>query len=179
MSMEVVESKFLLQVDYTDNPVGLVEKKDAHLHGILHRAFSVFIFRKSGSAVQLLLQKRASHKYHSGGLWTNTCCSHAEPDVSVEETAQSRLREEMGFSCPLHFMGSFYYKADVGNGMTEHEVDYVFAAFHDPKEIRINSEEADAFKWIDIEPLKQLVVSQRHEFTAWFPEALQIALMYA
>lgn len=170
------DQRYLIQVDNLDVPVGLVKKLEAHLDGVLHRAFSVFVFRKVGSSIQLLLQQRASHKYHSGGLWTNTCCSHAEPEVPVKETAKVRLQTEMGFTCPLQFMGSFHYKADVGNGMIEHEIDHVFAAFHNPTEFRINPEEADTCKWIDVDCLKQLLKSQPHEFTVWLPEALQIAL---
>ncbi len=166
----------LLEVDRSDRPIGLVEKKDAHLKGILHRAFSIFIFRKVESASQLLLQQRAFHKYHSGGLWTNSCCGHAEPDVPIEITASNRLQTEMGFSCPISFLGTFYYKTDVGNGMTEHEIDHVFAAFHHPSHIHPNPEEANAFKWIDMKELENALLTEPHEFTAWFPEALSIAL---
>jgi isopentenyl-diphosphate delta-isomerase len=169
---------FLLQVDHSDRPVGLVEKRNAHLKGILHRAFSVFIFREAQSGIELLLQQRAFHKYHSGGLWTNTCCSHAEPDVPIETTASNRLQTEMGFSYPLSFLGSFYYKTDVGNGMTEHEIDHVFAAFYNPPYIHLNPEEANAFKWMNVEDLKKDLLVKRHEFTAWFPEAFGIALKF-
>lgn len=169
---------FLLQVDHSDKPIGLVEKKNAHLKGILHRAFSVFIFREVASSPQLLLQQRALHKYHSGGLWTNTCCSHAEPDVPIEITAKNRLQTEMGFSCPLSFLESFYYKTDVGSGMTEHEIDHVFAAFHNPCNIRPNPEEANAFKWVNIKDLQETLLLKPHEFTAWFPQALHIALRF-
>lgn len=168
----------LLQVDRFDRPIGLIEKKNAHFKGILHRAFSIFIFREVDLSLQLLLQQRAFHKYHSAGLWTNTCCSHAEPDVPIEITAKNRLQTEMGFSCPLLFSGSFYYKTDVGNGMTEHEIDHVFTAFHNPTNIHLNPEEANAFKWVNIKDLKRDLVVKGHEFTAWFPEALNVALKF-
>ena len=130
------------------------------------------------SSPQLLLQQRAFHKYHSRGLWTNTCCSHAEPDVPIEITASNRLQTEMGFSCPISFLGSFYYKTDVGDGMIEHEIDHVFAAFYNPPNIQLNSEEANAFKWINVKDLEKDLMIKRHEFTAWFPEALDIALKF-
>ena len=168
----------LLEVDHSDRPIGLVEKKNAHLKGILHRAFSIFIFREVGSGTQLLLQQRALHKYHSGGLWTNTCCSHAEPDVPLEITANNRLQAEMGFSCPISFLRSFYYKTAVGNGMTEHEIDHVFAAFYNPPNIHLNPEEANAFKWVNVKDLEKDLITKRHEFTAWFPEAFDIALKF-
>lgn len=178
--MEVIqeERKFILEVDTSDTPVGLIEKKEAHVKGILHRAFSIFIFRKVGSSYQLLIQQRAFGKYHSGGLWTNTCCSHADPNVAVEKTAEIRLQTEMGFTCPLSYLGSFYYKADVGNGMTEHEIDHVFAAFCDPIDIHPDPEEAHSFKWIDIDLLQKLLISKPREFTAWFPEAFKISLQF-
>ena len=177
--VEIQENqKHLLQVDHFDRPIGSVEKRNAHLKGILHRAFSIFIFREEELTFSLLLQQRAFHKYHSKGLWTNTCCGHAEPNVPIEITAKDRLQTEMGFSCPLSFLGSFYYKTAVDNGMTEHEIDHVFAAFHNPNNIHLDPEEANAFKWIDIQELKKILVVRRHEFTAWFPEALDIALTF-
>lgn len=170
---------WVIEVDPKDLPLGLVEKKEAHSKGILHRAFSVFIFRRTGSFLQLLLQQRAFSKYHSGGLWTNTCCSHAEPGVSIDVTAENRLREEMGFSCPLHFLGSFYYKEDVGNAMVEHEIDYVFAALYDPPSIRLNPEEAFDFEWVEISTLQKRLLEEPARFTAWFSQALEIALRFS
>ena len=167
----------VLLVDPSDNPVGLMEKREAHDKGLLHRAFSVFIFRKIGSSAELLIQKRASDKYHSGGLWTNTCCSHAEAGLPAAATAEKRLREEMGFACPLDFAGSFLYRADVGNGMIEHEIDHVFTAFFDPGEILPNPEEAEAVQWVEIESIKRWLGQEPKAFTAWFPKAFEIALL--
>lgn len=169
---------FVLQVDSSDRPIGLIEKKNAHLLGVLHRAFSIFIFREIESSYQLLLQKRAFEKYHSPGLWTNTCCSHAESDIDVEITAKKRLQIEMGFSCDLSFLGTFYYKAEVGNGMIEHEMDHVFATFHNPKHIQLNPEEASAFEWINIDDLQELLIKDTHKYTAWLPGALKFALKF-
>ena len=168
----------IVQVERSDRLVGLVEKKHAHLNGILHRAFSIFVFREAQSSLQLLLQQRAFHKYHSGGLWSNTCCSHAEPNVPIEITASNRLQTEMGFCCPISLLESFYYKTDVGNGMIEHEIDHVFAAFYDPPHIQLNPEEANAYKWVDVKDLEKDLMIKRHEFTAWFPEAFRIALKF-
>jgi isopentenyl-diphosphate delta-isomerase len=168
----------LMRVDHSDRPIGLVEKKNAHLKGILHRAFSIFIFHEVESSPQVLLQQRAFHKYHSGGLWTNTCCNHAEPDVPIKITASNRLRTELEFSYPLFFSGSFYYKTDVGNEMTEHEIDHVFVAFYNPPNIHLNPEEANAFKWVNVKDLEKDLMIKRHQFTAWFPKALDTALKF-
>jgi isopentenyl-diphosphate Delta-isomerase len=169
----------LVHVDPLDNFVGLVEKKEAHLLGLLHRAFSIFVFRKIGSSLQLLLQQRAIEKYHSGGLWTNTCCSHAEPECSLEVTAHNRLQAEMGFSCPLDLVDSVYYKVDVGNGMIEHEIDYIFAAFHNPINICINLKEVSDFRWVDVSDVKKSLTTEPEKFTAWFPIALETALKFS
>jgi len=168
--------QFVVSVDPSDSPIGLVEKQQAHREGVLHRAFSIFLLRRVEGTLQTLLQQRALHKYHSGGLWTNTCCSHAEADVPVEATAQKRLEEEMGFSCPLHYAGSFLYRAEVGNSMVEHEIDHVFAAFYDPPSIRLNPEEAENCRWEDADVVQKLLLKKRGEFTAWFPQAFEIAL---
>jgi len=176
MKITQKEQTLLLQVDALDNPIGLVDKKKAHLRGILHRGFSIFIFREVESSIQLLLQQRAFHKYHSGGLWSNTCCSHAEPDVPLDVTAQNRLQIEMGFSCPLSCSGFFYYKTDVGNGMVEHEIDHVFASFHNPTHIYPNPEESIGFKWVDIKTISHMLTTNSFEFTSWFPKAFALSL---
>jgi len=169
---------YLIQVDFADQPISVVTKREAHLKGILHRAFSIFIFRRVDSYYQLLLQQRAWGKYHSGGLWTNTCCSHVVFDHPIELTAQSRLKDEMGFECPLSCVGSFYYKADLNNEMIEHEIDHVFAAIYDPPNICLNRDEAIDFKWIEINSLKKLLVEKPHEFTAWLANAFMVALKF-
>lgn len=165
---------FVLQVDTADRPVGLVEKLEAHKQGILHRAFSIFIFRNKGGEKQLLLQQRAKSKYHSGGLWTNTCCSHAEVDTPIEETAQKRLKEEMGFSCPLQHVGTFLYKAKVSPDMFEHEIDHVFVGYHDPEHIHMSPDEADACEWVSVKKVDQWLKESPEDFTAWFSEAYNI-----
>ncbi|PWU14536.1 MAG: isopentenyl-diphosphate delta-isomerase [Chlamydiae bacterium] len=171
------ETQFVLEVDCLDQPLRLVEKHEAHFNGILHRAFSIFVFRQLGTSLQLLLQQRAFGKYHSEGLWTNTCCSHAGND-SLEKIARNRLQTEMGFSCELHPAGSFYYKADVGNGMMEHEIDHVFVGLHNPQVVQPNPEEVQDYQWRDVETLLELSSEQRKEFTVWFFQVFELALKF-
>lgn len=153
----------VILVDENDNPVGTEEKLKAHQQGKLHRAFSIFIFNSKG---ELLLQKRAKEKYHSGGLWTNTCCSHPGPGQELEKEAQKRLQEEMGFTCDMKEISSFLYKADLGN-LIEHEFDHVFLGeFNgDPKP---NKEEAEDWKWISLKDLNQDIKKHPEEYTEWF-----------
>ncbi|HPD66238.1 MAG TPA: isopentenyl-diphosphate Delta-isomerase [Bacteroidia bacterium] len=151
-------------VDKNDREVGIMDKMEAHRKGILHRAFSVFIFNESN---ELLLQQRALSKYHSPGLWTNTCCSHPQAGEDVRFSAKSRLVEEMGFSCEIEKQFEFIYHAGVGDGLIEHELDHVFTGYynHDPKPEP--SEVAD-FKWIEINQLLKDVSEKPEKFTVWF-----------
>src|SRR5687768_14206462 len=118
----------VILVNEQDEPVGTMEKLEAHQKGLLHRAFSVFVVNKNG---EMLLQQRAQDKYHSGGLWTNTCCSHPLPGENVLDASHRRLMEEMGFDCPLREIFSFTYRAEFDNGLTEHEFDHVFFGEYD------------------------------------------------
>ena len=118
----------VILVDKNDRQVGLMEKQEAHIKGLLHRAFSIFIFNTKN---ELLLQKRATQKYHSGGLWTNTCCSHPRENESTIDAAYRRLNEEMGMICDLKFKFNFIYKAKLDNNLYEHELDHVFFGFSD------------------------------------------------
>src|ERR1700747_452208 len=111
----------IILVDEHDNPVGTEEKLAAHQKGLLHRAFSVFVFNSKG---EMLLQKRNKNKYHSGGLWTNTCCFHQSPCEDTLAAAHRRLQEEMGFDCEMHEVGALTYKVNFDNGLTEHEFDH-------------------------------------------------------
>jgi len=123
----VNEEKVIL-VDSEDNPIGTMPKMEAHEKAVLHRAFSVFILNDKG---ELMLQQRAFHKYHSPGLWTNTCCSHQREGELNLEAGTRRLTEEMGFSVPLEELFSFIYKASFDNGLTEHELDHVLLGYFD------------------------------------------------
>jgi len=147
-----------------DEAIGVMEKMEAHQKGLLHRAFSVFIFDKEG---RMLLQQRAPQKYHGAYLWTNACCSHPRWDETVEDAATRRLQEELGFTTPLQKIFSFTYKAAVENNLVEHEYDHVFAGEYDG-EIRMNSEEVCNVAYHDLASVKQLLQEQPERFTAWF-----------
>ena len=138
-------------VDDQDNPIGVMEKILAHQKGELHRALSVLILNSNN---ELLLQRRALGKYHSPGLWTNTCCSHPYPGEDSFEAAKRRLQEEMGMSADLNFVFKFQYKCDFDNGLIEHELDHVFVGVTDDTP-HINTDEAMAFSWVSIEDLEE------------------------
>jgi isopentenyl-diphosphate delta-isomerase len=141
-----------------------MNKLEAHQKGLLHRAFSVFVFDTKG---RLLLQQRAAHKYHGGLLWTNTCCSHPQPGEAVEQAAARRLQEELGFSTSLKKVFSFTYKAAVENNLTEHEFDHVFVGEYEG-EISPNSDEVAAYEYHSMANIKKLLNDQPGRFTSWF-----------
>lgn len=158
-----MEEKIIL-VDKKDREVGSEFKLKTHREGKLHRALSVFVFNSNG---ELLLQKRATGKYHSGGLWTNTCCSHPNVGESVLDAAHRRLKEEMGFDCPLTEIFSFIYKAKLDNELTEYEFDHVlFGKFNGVFEI--NREEVEDAKWADLNSLSRDLKINPQIFTFWF-----------
>ncbi|MCZ8286418.1 MAG: isopentenyl-diphosphate Delta-isomerase [Bacteroidia bacterium] len=161
--------EYVILVDERDNETGVMEKMQAHREGKLHRAFSIFVFNDKN---QLLLQQRALDKYHSGGLWTNTCCSHPRPHETVKDAANRRLFEEMGFSCELSIQTSFIYQTPFGNGLTEHELDYVLTGTYTGNPT-INPTEVHAFKWIGMDALKQEVTIHPEHYTSWFKIALE------
>ncbi|MBX7065945.1 MAG: isopentenyl-diphosphate Delta-isomerase [Parachlamydiales bacterium] len=162
----------VILVDREDNQIGTGEKMAVHLEGKLHRAFSVFIFNREG---KMLLQQRAFSKYHSGGLWTNTCCSHPRPGEKVETAAHRRLMEEMGIACSLEKVFDFIYEAKLDHGLTEHEFDHVFFGYFDGDPI-LNPEEASAFRWIDREALAAEIESHPEQFTVWFKKVVSLAV---
>jgi isopentenyl-diphosphate delta-isomerase len=151
-------------VDEHNREVGLMEKMEAHHKGLLHRAFSVFVFNENG---ELLLQRRAFGKYHSEGLWTNTCCSHPYPGESILEGGKRRLFEEMGFTCELSEVFSFIYKAELENGLIEHELDHVLVGFSEETP-HLNLEEVSAFKWMSVDEIKADMKENPLQYTAWF-----------
>jgi len=151
-------------VNEKDEVVGAMEKIEAHEKALLHRAFSVFVINKNN---ELMLQRRALGKYHSPGLWTNTCCSHPRVGESYEDGAHRRLIEEMGFDCELKDVFSFIYKAPFDNGLTEHELDHVFVGYCET-EPKINPEEVDSWKWIAIDELKKDIAKNPDNYTVWF-----------
>lgn len=156
-------------VDADDRPVGTMEKMEAHRKGLLHRAFSVLLFNGKG---ELLLQKRAKTKYHSGGLWTNTCCSHPLPGEPVLEAANRKLMQEMGIAADLKIAFSFVYQATLDNGLREHEFDYVLYDTFDGQPSP-NPLEAEDWKWLSLEKLAADVARAPQQYTAWFKILLQ------
>jgi len=158
----------VILVDEQDNPVGTMGKMEVHEKALLHRAFSVFIFNDKG---EMLLQKRAATKYHSAGLWTNTCCSHPKPGETTEAAAIKRLQEEMGFSTPISKAFSFVYKAPFDNGLTEHEYDHVFTGTFNGL-INPDPREVSDYCYQSIETVKANVQTHPDHFTEWFKIAL-------
>ena len=159
----MIEDKVIL-VDNNDNKIGLMPKLEAHEKGILHRAFSVFIFNNDG---ELMLQRRALTKYHSPGLWTNTCCSHQRDGETNIISGKRRLNEEMGFDTELFEKTSFIYKAKFDNGLIEHEFDHVLVGSYNHSPI-INSIEVDSWKWMSLENVKKDINDHPDNYTAWF-----------
>ena len=157
------EEKVVL-VDKEDFQLGLMPKLEAHRKGVLHRAFSVFIFN---SSKLLLMQKRSSLKYHSPGLWTNTCCSHQRDGESTVDAAKRRLNEEMGLNVDLKETFSFIYKANLENGLIEHEFDHVLVGFTDFNP-DINTNEVEDWKWIDLSFLELDLDKNPNIYTEWF-----------
>lgn len=155
----------VILVDKHDVEQGTMEKMEAHKNGgTLHRAFSVFVFNTKG---ELLLQRRALHKYHSGGLWTNTCCSHPRPGETVREAGHRRLVEEMGMQCKLVELFSFEYKAELDGGMTEWELDHVLLGLSN-KEPSINEEEVAEFKYMPLDDIDEDLNKNPQNYTEWF-----------
>ena len=154
----------VILVDEQNEQLGTMEKMEAHQKGLLHRAFSIFIFNNNG---QMLLHRRALAKYHSPGLWTNACCSHPFPGETTLNAATRRLKEEMGFQCPIDETGSFIYHATFENGLTEHEFDHLFIGTFNG-DIFPNEEEVCGYKWLSIHEIDELLESSASEFTVWF-----------
>jgi isopentenyl-diphosphate Delta-isomerase len=156
--------EYVILVDEQDREVGTMEKMEAHVKGVLHRAFSVLVFNSKG---EMLIQRRADCKYHSAGLWTNTCCSHPRPGEKIEDAAQRRLEEEMGISLTPEKAYSFIYRTELGGGLIEYELDHVLTAYYDG-EPALNAEEAQDWRYISIPELKSLVSTHPDDFTIWF-----------
>ncbi len=154
----------VILVNEHDEKIGLMPKQEAHEKALLHRAFSVFIFNDKN---ELMLQQRALDKYHSPGLWANTCCSHQRDGETSIEAGKRRLMEEMGFSTDLKETISFIYKAPFDNGLTEHELDHILVGKynHSPK---VNPEEVASWKWMALEDVKTDIKQNPDSYTAWF-----------
>jgi isopentenyl-diphosphate delta-isomerase len=154
----------VILVNEQDHPIGLMEKMEVHEKALLHRAFSVFVFNQQG---ELLLQQRAFSKYHSAGLWTNTCCSHPRPDEKTADAASRRLLEEMGFTTPLEKIFDFIYTANFDNGLTEHEFDHVFIGFYEGA-IQPNPTEVSSFIYSSLALIDTQLMATPHIYTEWF-----------
>ena len=159
----MIEEKVIL-VDTNDEPIGLMEKMAAHEQALLHRAFSVFVLNDKN---EVMLQQRASQKYHSPLLWTNTCCSHQRAGESNTQAGKRRLEEEMGFKTELKELFHFIYKAPFDNGLTEHELDHVMIGYSN-QEPKINPEEVESWKWMKIEDIKNDMEIHPEIYTVWF-----------
>jgi isopentenyl-diphosphate delta-isomerase len=159
----MAEEKVIL-VNEKDEQIGLMPKMEAHEKALLHRAFSVFVFNNKN---QLMLQQRALAKYHSPGLWTNTCCSHQRDGENNIDAGKRRLQEEMGFVTALEEKTSFIYKAPFDNGLTEHELDHIMVGYFD-NEPNINKDEVENWKWMSLEDVKKDIQQQPDLYTAWF-----------
>jgi len=157
------ENNLVILVDKNDYEIGIMKKLKAHQEGRLHRALSVFVFNEKN---ELLLQKRALSKYHSGGLWTNTCCSHPQPGENVQVSAERRLREEMGLTCHLTYAFQFQYETKLNNNLIENELDHVFIGYsrelpnHDPAEVK-------EWKYMSIESLNKELATNPGKYTEW------------
>ena len=159
----MAEEKVIL-VNEKDEQIGLMEKIEAHEKALLHRAFSVFVFNDKK---ELMIQQRALSKYHSPGLWTNTCCSHQREGESNVEAGKRRLHEEMGFSTELKDTISFIYKAPFDNGLTEHEFDHILVGDFEG-EPNLNPDEVASWKWVSLEDLQVDMKKNPHIYTEWF-----------
>lgn len=168
-----MNSKVIL-VNEADQIIGEEEKLIAHQKGLLHRAFSIFIYRYQQSQCEVLLQQRHPGKYHSGGLWTNTCCSHPQPHETVVAAAKRRLAEEMGIMVDLTQIGVFHYQAPVGNDLIENEIDHVFAGEMPNQPINVDPEEIADYRWVEVEALQNDLKQNPQNYTAWLASALAI-----
>lgn len=154
----------VILVDEHDNPIGTLEKLEAHRQGLRHRAISVYLFNRSG---ELLLQRRAQGKYHCGGLWSNSCCGHPYPNESSRDAAERRLAEEMGVRVPLRKLFEFSYCLELPGGMTENEYGHIFGAVDDQPP-HPDPEEADDFRYISLQDLEAELLADPQRFTPWF-----------
>jgi isopentenyl-diphosphate delta-isomerase len=154
----------LILVNELDEMVGTMEKMEAHQKAMLHRAFSIFIFNSKG---EMLLQQRAEEKYHCGGLWTNTCCSHPRPEEDTAAAAKRRLQEELGFTTPIKKAFDFVYKAPFSNGLTEYEFDHVFFGEYEG-DLRPNPKEVAAVRYLSVNTIQSMMEEKPAQFTPWF-----------
>jgi len=154
----------VILVDEHDNELGLMEKMEAHRKGTLHRAFSVLLYNSKG---EVLLQKRSSNKYHSAGLWTNTCCSHPKPSEKMKEAVMRRLKEEMGIDTQPEYAYKFLYKVELDNDLIEHELDHVYVGLFNQEPIT-NSHEVENWRFASLAEIKEDIQKNPKAYTHWF-----------
>ncbi|MDX1439820.1 MAG: isopentenyl-diphosphate Delta-isomerase, partial [Rubricoccaceae bacterium] len=164
MMRSTTENELVVLVDTHGAPIGTMDKMKAHMEGTLHKAFSVFVLNSDG---HFLLQKRAATKYHSGGLWSNTCCSHPRPHETAMESAHRRLAEEMGLACDLSHSFSFIYRAELDNGLIEYEHDCVFVGYSDMMPT-LNPVEASDWRYASADKILHEMKTIPEAFSAWF-----------
>ena len=164
----------IILVNEFDQPIGEMEKLQAHKSGLLHRAFSVFILTKTDAGYAVLLQKRSADKYHSAGLWSNSCCSHPKVGEATHTAAQRRCMEEIGLTSDLQHCGHFIYRAELENGLTEHELDHVFYAITGKVTPTPNPDEVAELRWVQINELEQDLNSNPAQYSIWLKPALAL-----
>jgi isopentenyl-diphosphate delta-isomerase len=167
-----MQNEEVILVDENDQPLGTMEKMEAHRKAHLHRAFSVFIFNRKG---EMLLQQRASHKYHSAGLWTNACCSHPRPGEDTKEAATRRLQEELGFTTVLEKSFVFTYRSEFENGLTEFEFDHVFIGIYD-QAIHPNRDEVSDYCFKTPDEIRMSLGSHPRQYSSWFHLAFPLVI---
>ncbi len=170
--MTIIKEQVIL-VNEQDERIGSIEKLAAHREGLLHRAFSIFILNSNN---EMLLQQRADHKYHSGGLWSNTCCSHPRPGEATINGAHRRLREEMGFDCDLQPLFQLRYRAEVGTGLVENEYDHIYIGCYEGA-IAPDNKEVKDYRFISLRELGNWMKREEYLFTRWlhiaFPQFIE------
>jgi len=166
---KILSMEYIIQVDENNREIAPIEKLEAHRRGLLHRAFSILIFNDQK---QLLLQKRNGAKYHSGGLWTNSCCSHPNHGEGLKEAAHRRLQEELGFDCELEEVFSFSYRAELDNGLVENEHDHVFIGRYDGP-VHPNKDEIEDIRWVNLEEVQVGIQANPQQYTYWFRHLMQ------
>jgi isopentenyl-diphosphate delta-isomerase len=167
----------ITQVDSNDNILGSIEKLQAHELGVLHRAFSILLFKKEESKLYLLMQKRHASKYHSKNLWTNTCCSHPNFNEDIDSAVTRRLKEEMGIEAKVNYIGKFHYKVQIEH-LIENEIDYVYVGYinFDINNINYNKSEISEIKYMEVNDLLVDINASPNNYTKWLKEALMLAL---
>lgn len=158
------KKNYVILVNERDEWVGIEEKLTAHKEGLLHRAFSVFVLNDND---EVLIQKRADGKYHSAGLWSNTCCSHPQPGESTQAAAHRRLQEEMSFDCDVEEIFTYRYNTDTGNGLVENEYDHIYIGYYNGNVVP-NKDEVSDYKFVDLASLSEQVKNNPEAFTTWF-----------